>query len=318
MERKRASFALCALLATVGVAGCYDDDDYVDSGNVDYAYEYYYPTTYYYPADLAYSSYYWTDTYYYSDWYYSFAQATSGQRRAIGDIVRALARGETVCPDQVTIKPKMSAPACDDPDVEEIRSGVTIEFTGCQTANGGKIDGTVDVETERTASEPVCGPNTRITLTSTTRMTDLTYTGPDGRRLVIPNQTDTGNNSYTWGQLPAMVSMNSSGRFQVFDAGGTLRADQNHNGTRNLSYSSANRSYTVSGSVTTQDVVSGSMATMMSSGLTRTSDCCHPTGGTLTVSRTGGASPGTHTWQFGPACGGVSFDGTGITAPECL
>jgi Tfp pilus assembly protein FimT len=318
MNRKQASFALCALLAaTAGGVGCYDDDDYVDTGNVDYAYEYYYPYAYYYPADLMYSSYYWTDDWYYSDWYYSFAQ-TVGPRRAIGDMIRALARGEAVCPGQVTVTPRMATPACDNPDVEEIRSGVTIEFTGCQTANGGTITGTIDVQTERMASEATCGPNTRISLSHTTRMTNLSFTGPDGRRLLVPNQTDTGNNTYNYGQLPAMVSFNSSGRIQVFDAGGTLRTDHNHNGTRSLSFSSANRSYTVSGTVNTQDVATGASASMMTTGLTRTSDCCHPTGGTLTVNRTGGTSPGTHTWQFGPTCGGVTFDGTAITAPECL
>ncbi len=233
-------------------------------------------------------------------------------------MVRALARGEAVCPGQVTVTPRMSAPACTAADVTEIRSGATIVFSGCQTANGGRIDGTIDVESQRTASETACGPNTRITLMSTTRMTNLSYTGPDGRRLLIPNQQDTGNNSYSYGQLPAMVSFNSSGRVQIFDAGGTMRSDHNHNGTRNLSYSSANRSYTVSGTVNVQDVTTGSSASMMTSGITRTSDCCHPTGGTLTVSRTGGNNPGTHTWQFGPACGAVSFDGTSITAPECL
>jgi Tfp pilus assembly protein FimT len=317
MDRKQASFALCALLAaTAGGMACYDDDDYVDTGSVDYAYEYYYPSTYYYPADLMYSSYYWTDDWYYSDWYYSFAQ-TVGPRRAIGDMIRALARGEAVCPGQVTVTPRTSPAACDS-DVGQVRSGVTIEFAGCQTANGGTITGTIDVQTERMASEASCGPNTRITLSHTTRMTSLTFTGPDGRRLVVPNQTDTGNNTYTYGQLPAMVSMNSSGRIQVFDAGGTMRTDQNHNGTRTLSFSSANRSYTVSGTVNTQDVATGASASMMSTGVTRTSDCCHPTGGMLTVNRTGGTSPGTHTWQFGPACGGVTFDGTAITAPECL
>jgi hypothetical protein len=97
MYRRQASFALCALLAaTAGGVGCYDDDDYVDTGSVDYSYEYYYPYAYYYPADLTYSSYYWTDDWYYSDWYYSFAQ-TVGPRRVIGDMIRALARGEAVC-----------------------------------------------------------------------------------------------------------------------------------------------------------------------------------------------------------------------------
>ena len=85
MQRKQASFALCALLlATTGAVACYDDDDYVDTADVDYAYEYYYPSTYYYPADVMYSSYYYTDTWYYSDWYYAFAQtrtAPSGDRR---------------------------------------------------------------------------------------------------------------------------------------------------------------------------------------------------------------------------------------------
>jgi hypothetical protein len=318
MVRKPASLALCALLvASAATAGCYDDDDYVDEGVVDYGYEYYYPSAYYYPADLSYSSYYYTDSWYYSDWYYSFAQ-TGTARRAIGDMIRGLARGEPICPGQVTVTERTSSPACERTDVETVRSGATLVFAGCATGNGGRIDGTIDITTQRTASEAVCGPNTRITLSHATRLTDVTYTGPDGRRLVVPNQVDTGNNTYTYGQLPAMVAFNTSGRVQVYDAGGTLRSDQTHNGTRTVSFSSANKSYSVSGTVNTQDVTTGANASMMSAGLTRTSDCCHPTGGTLTVNRSGGTSPGTHTWTFGPSCGAVTFDGAAITAPECL
>jgi hypothetical protein len=59
-------------------------------------------------------------------------------------------------------------------------------------------------------------------------------------------------------------------------------------------------------------------ATITRSGLTRSGGCCRPTGGSVTVNRTGGIAPGQHDWSFGPSCGTVTRDGTTATMPECL
>ncbi len=316
----RAALSL-VLLTAVGAGSCYWDDD-VAPGTVDYYYEYYYPYTYYYPVDLAYSSYYWTDYYYYYDWYWQKdppveAQAPTNTWSAVGSFVRALARGEAVCPGQVTVTPKMGPPACMTADNADVRTGVTLVFNGCQTPNGGKLDGTIDVTAMRNASEQTCSSNTRISLSHTTTITDLSYTAPSGQRLVIPNQTDTGTNSFTYGTTPSSLTFNSSGRVQVYGTNGSLAADLNHNGTRMVSYNSSNKTYTVSGLAAIEDTRSSARGSVLGDGVTRSSECCNPIGGTVKVTRTGGNSPGEHTWTFGPSCGQATLDGVQTAPPAC-
>lgn len=325
LERTRGSVcrsgavALSAVLvAAAGSGGCWWWDDDVAAGSADYAYEYYYPYTYYYPANLSYSSMYWSDDYLYSDWYYAQSGSSETSRLGVGSFLRALARGEAVCPGQVTITPRMAPPPCLSPDTTSVRSGATIVFSGCQTAGGGRIDGTIDVQANRSASEQTCSSNTRITMSHTTTITDLTFTGPGGGRLVIPTQTDTGTNTYNYGELPAMVGVTSMGRLQVYAANGSLTADHSHNGTRNITYQASNKTYTVSGMINTQDARAGASASLVGSNITRTTDCCHPTSGRLVVTRTGGTNPGEHTWMFGATCGQMSLDGAEVTPPACL
>lgn len=318
---RTATLAISAvLLATGGIWACDDDDDDFDdvaAGETDLAYEYTYPYAYYYSGDLAYSDLYWSDAWAYDSYIYQVNGGTT-QRQSIGNAIRALARGEQVCPGQVTVTPKTAPPACSAAGTTAVRSGGTIAFNGCQTADGSVINGTIDITASRSANEAVCSATTLITLSHTTTLSNLSVTGPDGRRLLIPNQTDNGTNTYTYGQLPTTAAITSSGRFQVFAADGSLTADINHNGTRNFTYSAQSQSYAVSGTVTTQDARTGSTGSLVGTDVTRTLNCCHPTGGTLNVTRTGGTSPGQHTWTFGPSCGQVSFDGTAITPPECL
>ena len=314
----KALIALPLLLAAAGAGSCYWDDDY--PGTYDYSYEYYYPYTYYYPTDLAYSSVYYTDYWYYSDWYWLEEQKQDTMFSSVGNVIRALARGEAICPGQVTVTPKMSAAACTsaDPNMNNVRSGATLVFTGCMLANGGRLDGTLDVQTMRTASEATCSETTRITLSHTSTITNLTYVAPGGMRLVIPNQTDTGTNSYDYGKLPTTFSIDSTGRVQVYATNGTLSADFNHNGTRTVTYTSTNRSYAITGRANVEDTRTGSRATLTGDMITRVSDCCVPIGGTLQVSRTGGSSPGEHTWSFGPSCGQLTLDGAQVSQPSCL
>jgi hypothetical protein len=314
VSKARTSLALSALLAAVAVGGCWWDDDYYDA-----YYDYYYPYTYYYPVDVGYSSLYYSDYYYYDDWYWAggTAAAVDASRTGVGGVLRALARGEQVCPGQVTVTPRTGTPACQAADMSAARSGATVVFSGCQTSGGGKLDGTVDVMATRSASEAVCTSNTRITVTHTTKISNLTYTTPAGQRIVVPEQTDTGTNSYTYGQFPVMVNLNSSGQLQVFGTDGTMTADMRHDGARTVSFNASDRTYSVSGSADVQDNRSAARASLTSRDIRRSTDCCHPVGGTLTVNRTGGENPGEHTWTFGPTCGQMAKDGSTITPPGC-
>jgi hypothetical protein len=320
--RKNKILPLClASVATalaVGGFACDDDDfDDIDQGTVDYYYEYSYPYTYYYPSDLMYSSYYWSDAWLYDSYIYQGGVNTLTNRASIGSVVRSLARGEEVCPGQVTVTPKTAPAACAVDDVTEVRSGVTIVFAGCKTADGATIDGTLDVQAQRTADEATCSENTRITLSHTATLSNLSITGVAGNRVVIPNQVDTGTNSYIYGQLPEKVDINSTGQLQLFEANGTLRSDQRFSGLRSFTYNSENRSYAVSGTAATQDILNGASTNIVGSDVTRTMDCCHPSGGSLVVTRAGGNRPGQHTWTFGPTCGQMTVDGSPIMAPAC-
>jgi hypothetical protein len=313
----RTSMALSALLTVIAIGGCWWDDEVY---GYDY-YDYYYPYTYYYPADVGYSAYYWSDDYLYSDWYYSGAplDAQDNIPAGAGGVIRALARGESVCPGQVTITPKMAAPACQTTGgATSVRSGATMVFAGCQTPAGGKLDGTIDVQATKSASEQTCSDSTRITLSHTTKITNLTYTSPNGERVVIPDQTDTGTNSYTYGQVPTTVGFNSTGQIQVFAANGTMSAALTQNGTRTLTFTPATKSYSVSGVVNIQDARSEARASLMGNNISRSADCCHPVGGTLMVTRSGGPNPGEHNWTFGPTCGQAAMDGATVQMPACL
>jgi hypothetical protein len=66
------------------------------------------------------------------------------------------------------------------------------------------------------------------------------------------------------------------------------------------------------------DSTNGATSTLVGTNVTHTMGCCHPTGGTLVVTRNGGNNPGQHTWNFGPMCGALTLDGTAISTPACL
>jgi len=52
-------------------------------------------------------------------------------------------------------------------------------------------------------------------------------------------------------------------------------------------------------------------------GLKRERTCCKPTGGMLSVNRTGGNHNGTRTWTFSSSCGSATLDGKTVTLPAC-
>jgi hypothetical protein len=300
------------------------------SGTTTGSYYYYDPYlySYYYPADLTYSTYYYTDAWLYSDLYYYYqpeeavrsAAQTDSVRWTVGTALRALARGDTVCPGQVTVTPKKVPAACSPAEgaMAMIPGGTTIMFNGCQIMGGGTIDGLVDVTATHTASEPNCSSSTMITVSHTTTITNLSYKGADGSRWLIPNLTDTGTNTYTYGQAPGKININSTGRFQYYDAGNNLLYDQNFNGTRSFKFASSQQGYNIDGVLNTQDNTSPTTTSMLTAnGLTRSSACCHPTGGSLTLKRVTGSTTDQHTFEFGSSCGAAKQDGNSITLPAC-
>src|SRR6185369_17941396 len=73
----------------------------------------------------------------------------------LASVIEALARGQSVCPGQVTVTEKMATPACAGSNATQERNGVTIVFNNC-TVSGSTINGTFDVLSNRAASEQTC------------------------------------------------------------------------------------------------------------------------------------------------------------------
>lgn len=313
-----------------GLPACdWDDDDDVDDiddldeiddlDDVDYVFWDPYLYDYYWTADLAYSSWYWVDAWDYGLLYARTAQEGTGTvRGGLGAAIRALARGEMICPNQVTVSPKTGQRACATQDATSYRSGATIVFNGCQLPDGGRVDGTIDIQGTQTASDAACTPGATIITTShTATISGLTYTSPSGARLVIPNQVDMGTTTYPLGSTPNTTNITSMGQTQTYAAGGGMISSRTFNGSRSFTYSPSTRSYAVDGTITSQDP-QGDTTVLTGVGITRVPDCCRPVGGTLTVNRTGGTFPGMNTWTFGPTCGAATFNGQTASLPACL
>jgi hypothetical protein len=338
------------LAARGAVVGCDDDDLGDDVVATDYTYEDAYLYDSYYPADVAYAGYYWADAWDYSTFYgylYGGNGGTTGTagttgttgtagntgtagtggtggttanssntgRLGIVGAIEALARGETVCPGQVTVTEKKAAPACD-ANGDEVRNGVNIAFNNCQVS-GGTINGSLDVISNRAASEQTCSATTIITLGHTSTITNLSFTLANGAKLVIPTQTNTGETKYGFGQAPTTTKITTNGELQIFNSAGSMLSDHTFMGDNTFTFS-GNQSYSISGTTNVQEKNGNGTATITKSGLTRSGGCCRPTGGSVSVNRTGGIAPGQHDWSFGPSCGTVTRDGTTATMPECL
>jgi hypothetical protein len=332
-----------ALFAAAG-ASCSSSSGY-DSAHYDPFISYSYA-----PAEVYYSSYYWSDPYYsyYLDGAYQPSTAVnpaggrggatiaadSGtpsetaemtttlppatSRQSLGEIIRALARGEAVCPGQVTVTPHMIANPCPANGADDIRGGVSITFAGCQLANGAALDGGIEVQTTRTTDDE-CSAHTTINIMHTVTITDLSYTGPNGRRLVIPNQTATGTTRYMIGQRPSSAAATLDGRMKLFTADGALAADRVYTGDITVTPSPDRSTFLVDGTLNLDDADGTGSTALTMTGLTRTSDCCFPTGGTLSATRTGQRSFGLHVWSFDDACsGGAFFDGRTVMLGRCL
>jgi hypothetical protein len=239
--------------------------------------------------------------------------ATSSTVRAtVAAAVEALARGENVCPGQVTVTPKTTTPACSGGTSAEERNGVTISFNGC-VVQGATINGMFDVSATRTSSEQTCSSSTKITLNFTETLTNLSISDSNGK-IVFPSQMTSATTTYTFGGTPSSITFNTTGELQLSGNAGT--GDLTFTGMHTVTIN-GNSGYKVDGTMTAKDK-NGATATITSMGLTRGGGCCRPTGGSFTINRTGGSNPGQSTWSFGPSCGMVMRDNLTITLPACI
>src|SRR5580765_7422593 len=163
--------AAAVALGTAGTIGCTDSGTVVTSSGYVYDDAYLYST--YYPADVAYASYAYAYPWDYSTFYYYLNaygptptgntgnQADAGTTGTTSNTVHSglafaiesLARGQQVCPGQVTVTEASSAPACQGASSAQQRSGADISFNNC-SVGGSTINGTVMVRGTTTASEP--------------------------------------------------------------------------------------------------------------------------------------------------------------------
>ena len=301
-------------LATTAIVGCDDEGTAVVSTS--YAYDDPYLYSAYYPADVAYASSYWAYPYALGGFYYFGDDAAqTATHTGLAAAIKALARGEQVCPGQVTVAEKTSAVVCAT-NAAAARAGATITFNNCN-ANGGVINGSIDITGTATASDQTCGGTTTIMVSHTSTFTNLSFATTDGRKIVIPNGTNTGMTDFTFGANPTMTTISSNGELQLFDTSGTMAADLTFMGDNTFSFSGTT-SYSVSGATTVSEKNGNASATLTKTNLTRSGGCCRPTSGSINVNRTGGIAPGTADWSFGPSCGQVERNGTTAQMPACL
>jgi hypothetical protein len=306
-----SAIAVGAAGVAINTIGCSNDND-ADNGTttvlVTDPYLYYV----YIPGDMAVAGIYWANDWTFANLYVPPATTVT----TVADAVRALAAGQTVCGSSAVVTRRTRTPACTGGPTQSA-GGATIVFNNCKTAGGGTINGTVDISSSATASSAACTGTTMITLSHTTTITNLSYVGPNGNKAVIPQQTDTGTNTFTFGSVPASVTVSTMGQLQTFASDGTALSDTSFTGMPTVSFGGSTSSYTLDGSFTTTDnLVSGGGATYALSGLTRVNTCCRPVAGTVQVSRNSGVS---NTYTFGPTCGDVTLNGSLVASiPACL
>jgi hypothetical protein len=290
---------------------------------VDYTYEDPWLYDYYYPADLSYAGAYGANAWNYSTMVdatlgYSGSAATAAQRLAIGGATRSLIRGQSMCPGAATVTQKSSAPPCAGTGAATMPDGVTIAYNNCQITGGGTVSGTFDVQSNRSTSAQTCTSSTNVQLGWTTTITNLAYVSPDGGKILTPSQTDNTSMNFAFGVSPNLFSIASTSQLQFFNAAGSMLSDHTSSGTRQITLSVANQTYTIDGTVNATNNQDGATATLAGTGVVRSQGCCRPTAGTIVINRTGGLHPGQHTWTFQSSCGAATLDGAQITLPACL
>jgi len=300
-----------AMVITATFQGCDDDDDYYD----DYYDNYYYAYGYYYPGDVMYAMPVYTDYWY--GYPYVLEKGATTNRLLPGEVLRQLAAGESVCPDQVTLNVERIDTVCDvsgDGDMT-IPIRAEIAFNGCELVDGGVLDGNVLIEATQVFADATCDSNTAVDVSFSGTVTALSYTSVSGARSVIPSLTITGAYTRTLGGPPTTLTASVDGRVERFDPAGDLLMQIGVRGTQTLTPGLlASSGYSIDGSVTFDDTLRSRTVEASATGLTRTDGCCRPTAGTVQLT----GSDVNDSWTFGPECGAFSVNGMASADDECF
>ncbi len=278
----------------------------------------YYPYAYYYPTDYYYSGAYYADPYYGYPTFYSarIEQAETASGHTPGSVLRALAMGEDVCPGQAEVQDIVGPVACGGDDDGMQRTGAHVILTGCTLDDGSMLDGTLDVTSTHSFSDTTCNESTVVGVTFDSRFTNFVYTAPDGSRTVLTNLESAGSYTRLLAERPTAISIASTGGFERYDASGALLVRVSLTGSQGLIVQGTedNASYKVNGTLSTQDMDSGTTQTLTGAGLKLDQSCCHPTAGTLRVART---ATETDEIVYGPACAQASVNDEPVWLPPC-
>jgi hypothetical protein len=303
----RAGVAPVVATIIAGAAGCSSDDDYPYD-----PYGYY---DYYYPASYAYA-----DPYYmygYPGVYYARLPTPKAANTSTlpALALRDLALGEGICPGQVTVTTERTTAPCDTGQGETVPVSNSVQLAGCELPGGGRLDGSVKIAASQTLSDMNCDAGTSIDVSYTSTTTDLVYTAPSGARIELPQVTRTGTFTRALDAPPSLLTINSQGRLERYDAKGAAQSKTTFSGMQTLTMLGANGGFRVDGTLTLQDELDARSANVTSIGLTRAEGCCYPTSGSIEVARSDGDD---ERWSFGPSCGDVSVNGHKVSPPQCF
>lgn len=314
-SRKRMSWestTKASTIAAVALAAvsCTTDPYYYDP------YSYYYGASYYYPADVAYGGAYYAD--YGAGAPITYAQARSNQQQVSelpGATLRALASGEDLCPGQVTIAKTPGNAPCPASDREPVPASTSIQFADCTFADGGRLDGAVQIDTVHTASDTDCDAETRIDVSFTSAATDLAYTAASGARVVLPALTLTGSYTRAVEARPSLIEVGIEGQIERYAKDGEMLAQTSVSGKQTLTPLESGDGYRASGTLTMRDPIDDETVRVTSDGVNRPDSCCYPTSGSIELERSNGDLD---VLRFGPKCNEVTLDSESITPGHCL
>ncbi|HVJ17275.1 MAG TPA: hypothetical protein VM686_17720 [Polyangiaceae bacterium] len=319
-DHVRRALAAAGAVVAVFAAGCGGDPE-VTGGTTVAAYpDNYYSYGYYYPADLAYSVPYYVDDWYNYPYLYSDTEAlplTNPAQSMPGGVLRAIARGEDVCPGQVTVQVRKTEVGCGGDEDDLMQTGAFVTIDNCKLEDGGKLSGQMAVDSRRSVSNLECNVDTVVNVAYSGTFTNLSYTSPQGERTVISAMALEGAYTRLLNDRPAAISQTLTGKFKRYDDENKLAAEVDMAGTTAVVIGSPDDSwsYQLFGPLTFEDKVTDGTATARATGLAHQDDCCHPVGGTVLIST--GLDAGDDLLEFGATCGQATLNGDKVELPPC-
>jgi len=243
------------------------------------------------------------------------AGSTTQAQTALEALRAAVLAQGGACADTATLEPKRSNKPCGSGEDQppEAQTGFTLTVTQCKLRNGATLDGRLEVTSTYTASDDACDANTTLKVDYTATYTDLTYVAIDGTKTVISKLTDSGSYERKLQEPPATIASRIEGEIKRYDSAGGLTSSRSFAG--DIDYQISHPPLTLVADATldaTNTLDSGKTSVVAVKSLTYQASCCHPTGGTITV--TGAENT---TYEFGPACGEAERDGSALQLSSC-